>query len=398
MIPVAGQMVGPYEILGRLGSGGMGLVFSAWDSRLQRDVAIKLLREEFVREDSRERFLQEARAASGLNHPNICTVFDIGEQEGNPYLVMELLKGETLRGRIFSGPMPVEEILHVGISVADALAAAHARGIIHRDIKPANIFLVAKPTGDWQAKVLDFGLAKVDIDVGFDVDHELTGAGSTVGTVSYMSPEQARGEMLDARSDLFGLGILLYEMATGYVPFRGTTSALVFVQLLEYSPESVREVNSNIPEDLERIILKLLAKERSERFQSAAEVLDALRCVDLKTPLQVRPHGSSGTSMPAVQDAVGSPAARPVSSSEFIRPVRREPLPPVVLAPSIAHWTQSPLPAVDTLAPELKTVAPPPTAEVMSAPDSGRGRWALWLVMAVAVLLFAGILYWKPWK
>ncbi len=166
---------------------------------MQRDVAIKLLREEYIRGDSHERFLTEARAASGLNHPNICTIFDIGEQDGDPYLVMELLKGETLRGRISSEPMSTEEILCAAIEIADALSAAHARGIIHRDIKPANIFLVAKPSGGWQAKVLDFGLAKIDLPDGLDPLYQMTGPGAAVGTVAYMSPEQARGETLDAR-------------------------------------------------------------------------------------------------------------------------------------------------------------------------------------------------------
>lgn len=351
MIPAVGQRVGPYEILGRLGSGGMGLVFSAWDSRLQRDVAIKLLREEFSARDMRERFLQEARAASGLNHPNICTIFDLGEQDGDPYLVMELLKGETLRSRIFSGPMAPEEILHIGTEIADALCAAHARGIIHRDIKPANIFLVAKPNNRWQAKVLDFGLAKVDLGDGLDARFHITGAGATVGTVSYMSPEQARGELLDARSDLFALGIVLYEMATGQVPFHGATSALVFVQLLSHPPEPVRELNPSIPKDLEKIIYKLLSKDRTARFQSASDVLDALHAVVIKkhqTPKAgllsswVRPPSaqpSTKTAPPPAEKArQTSPppqaidktkttdfavSPKPTSGTSLIRPVRR---------------------------------------------------------------------------
>jgi serine/threonine protein kinase len=204
MIPSVGQRVGPYEILGRLGSGGMGLVFSAWDARLQRDVAIKLLREEFLSAEMRDRFLQEARAASGLNHPNICTIFDIGEQDGDPYLVMELLRGETLRSRITAGgPIAPEEIVRIGCDIASALTVAHARGIIHRDVKPANIFLVAMPGAPTQTKVLDFGLAKIDVGDPSSARFELTGTGATVGTVSYMSPEQARGDTLDQRTDLF---------------------------------------------------------------------------------------------------------------------------------------------------------------------------------------------------
>jgi serine/threonine protein kinase/tetratricopeptide (TPR) repeat protein len=259
----------------------MGLVYSAWDTRLQREVAIKLLREEFATPGMRQRFLQEARAASRLNHPNICTIFDMGEQEGDPYLVMELLKGETVRGRISRGPASSSDIVCVATEVADALAVAHNRGIIHRDIKPANIILVDKAQGRFQAKVLDFGLAKVERD-GANTRFDLTSAGTTVGTVAYMSPEQARGESLDARSDLFSLGSVLYEMATGELPFQGATSALVFVQLLGQQPEPMRNFNPDISRDLEKVIATLLEKKRSERFQSAADVVEALGRVSAK--------------------------------------------------------------------------------------------------------------------
>lgn len=275
MVPQVGQRIGPYEILGRLGSGGMGLVFSAWDARLQRDVAIKLLREEYATPDMRQRFLQEARAASGLNHPNICTIFDIGEQEGDPFLVMELLKGDTLRQRMNDGNVQVREVLRVAHDVADALSVAHARGIIHRDIKPANVMLVDKPGGGYLSKVLDFGLAKID-SYGAESIFDLTHTGTTVGTVSYMSPEQARGEALDARSDLFSLGVVLYEMATGRLPFQGATSALVFVELLSNHPDPIRPQNPLIPEDLELLILKLLEKDRTLRYQSGAQLVEAV--------------------------------------------------------------------------------------------------------------------------
>jgi serine/threonine protein kinase/tetratricopeptide (TPR) repeat protein len=279
MIPEVGQRFGPYEILGRLGGGGMGLVFRAWDERLHREVAIKLLHDDYTMAGMRERFLQEARAASALNHPNICTVFDIGEQDHNPYLVMELLEGETVKDRVALGALPAEEIVRYAIEISDALAVAHAKGIVHRDIKPANIFLVKMPNGKSQAKVLDFGLAKIGSEhrAGWESRNpDLTLAGSTVGTLSYMSPEQARGESLDIRSDLFSLGIVLYEMATRQVPFRGTTSALVFVQLFSHNPEPVRNWNESIPRELEKVILKLLAKERKARFQTAQELRDAL--------------------------------------------------------------------------------------------------------------------------
>jgi serine/threonine protein kinase/tetratricopeptide (TPR) repeat protein len=279
MIPVIGQRFGPYEILGKLGGGGMGLVFRAWDERLHREVAIKLLYDDYKMPGIRERFLQEARAASALNHPNICTIFDIGEQNHNPYLVMELLEGETVKDRIARGALSAEEIVRYAMEIADALTAAHAKGIVHRDIKPANIFLVTMPNGKSQAKVLDFGLAKIGFEVRGAQESRslsLTSAGATVGTLAYMSPEQARGEPLDIRSDLFSLGIVLYEMATRQVPFRGATSALLFVQLFSHTPEPVRNWNQSIPRELEKVILKLLAKDCKKRFQTAEELREAL--------------------------------------------------------------------------------------------------------------------------
>ena len=279
MFPEPGEKLGPYEILGDLGGGGMARVFRAWDGRLHREVAIKVIDEDFDMPGIGERFLREARAASGLNHPNICTIFDIGEQNGAPYLVMELLEGESLRERIDQNALTVDDILRYGAEVSDALAAAHARGIVHRDIKPANIFLVKKPNGTAQAKVLDFGLAKVERYGAEEHDFArgLTSMGATVGTVAYMSPEQARGEDLDARSDLFSLGIVMYEMATGQLPFRGNTSALVFVQLLgQMAPEPIRKLNGEIPADLEAVIMKLLSRSARARYQSATELTDEL--------------------------------------------------------------------------------------------------------------------------
>jgi tRNA A-37 threonylcarbamoyl transferase component Bud32/tetratricopeptide (TPR) repeat protein len=285
MIPEVGQRLGPYEILGKLGGGGMGVLFRAWDERLHREVAVKLLHDDYKMPQMRERFLQEARAASRLNHPNICTVFDIGEQEGSLYLVMELLEGETLKDRIARGAIPVEEIVRYGKEIATALAVAHAKGIVHRDVKPANIFLVKMPNGGSQAKVLDFGLAQIGLEVrgGWESRTlDLTLEGATVGTVAYMSPEQARGESLDARSDLFSLGIVMYEMATRQVPFKGATSALVFVELFNHVPDSVRMWNESVPRELERVILKLLSKDRKGRFQTAKELYDSLEDIAVK--------------------------------------------------------------------------------------------------------------------
>jgi serine/threonine protein kinase/tetratricopeptide (TPR) repeat protein len=332
MIPEVGQRFGPYEILGRLGGGGMGLVFRAWDERLHRNVAIKLLHDNYRMPGMRERFLQEARAASGLNHPNICTIFDIGEQGGDPYLVMELLEGETLKDRIARGALTGDEIVRFAGEIADALAVAHAKGIVHRDIKPANIFLVTMPDGRSQAKVLDFGLAKINLEVrgGWESRTlDLTMAGSTVGTLAYMSPEQARGESLDARSDLFSLGIVMYEMATRRVPFTGTTSALAFAELFSRVPEPVRMWNESIPRELERVILKLLAKDRRERFQTANEFRDAVKKITGK-PVSGRWLSRRTAPVPLVHasDPVARhkrPRRRPVSSSAgnvTIRPGR----------------------------------------------------------------------------
>ncbi len=289
MTPTAGERFGPYEILDRLGRGGMGLVYRAWDGRLHREVALKLLHTDYPLSGSRERFLQEARAASALNHPNICTVFDIGEREGVPYLVMELMEGETLRARMLRGAIPVDDLVRYGREIAEALGAAHARGIVHRDIKPANIFLVEMPNGHCQCKVLDFGLAKVGITsngasptMAAHAGDHLTSDGATVGTVAYMSPEQARGEALDARADLFSLGVVMYEMATRHLPFLGNTNALSFDQLLNHDPEPVREWNESVSRPLEKLIFRLLAKDRAERFQTAAEVSAALTALNGK--------------------------------------------------------------------------------------------------------------------
>ena len=343
MSPDKGRRFGPYEIQSRLGGGGMGHVFRAWDARLHREVAIKLLNNDYSMPGMRERFLREARAASGLNHPNICTIFDIGEQDGEPYLVMELLEGETLKDRIYRGSISIDELVGIARETAEALSAAHLKGVVHRDIKPANIFLVEKPNGGVQAKVLDFGLAKIDGGVlgARGRSLELTTVGATVGTLAYMSPEQARGEILDLRSDLFSLGVVMYEMATRHVPFQGATSALIFVQLLNHAPEPVREWNEAVPRDLERIILKLLAKDRATRFQTAEKLELALIALNSKgrggwlrkavtaVPL-VRPADpiarEKRTSRPSTQPASGIAPSRltprPESGQDVSRPSR----------------------------------------------------------------------------